>query len=72
MDTRRDSGPAVGAEEKWFASGGTYRSTVVENRECGWSCISSNCVTIILQSSVGTLEGHSEVGVYLASFCVPN
>ena len=28
--------------------------------------------TIILQSSVGTLEGHSEVGVYLASFCVPN
>ena len=29
-------------------------------------------VTIILQSSVGTLEGHSEVGVYLASFCVPN
>ena len=49
MDTRRDSGPAVGAEEKWFASGGTYRSTVVENRECGWSCISSNRVTIILQ-----------------------
>ena len=28
--------------------------------------------TSILQSSVGTLEGHSEVGVYLASFCVPN
>jgi len=31
-----------------------------------------NYFTIILQSSVGTLEGHSEVGVYLASFCVPN
>ena len=28
--------------------------------------------TIILQSSVGTLEPHSQVGVYLASFCVPN
>ena len=28
--------------------------------------------TIILQSSVGTPEGHSEVGVYLASFRVPN
>ena len=31
-----------------------------------------NYFTCILQSSVGTLEGHSEVGVYLASFCVPN
>ena len=31
-----------------------------------------NYFTIILQSSVGTLEGHSEVGVYLASFRVPN
>ena len=31
-----------------------------------------NYFTIILQSSVGTLEPHSEVGVYLASFCVPN
>ena len=46
MDTRRDSGPAVGAEEKWFGRGGTYRSTVVENRECGWSCISSNRVQL--------------------------
>ena len=27
-----------------------------------------NYFTIILQSSVGTPEGHSEVGVYLASF----
>jgi len=31
-----------------------------------------NYFTIILQSSVGTPEGHSEVGVYLASFRVPN
>ena len=31
-----------------------------------------NYFTSILQSSVGTLEGHSEVGVYLASFRVPN
>ena len=31
-----------------------------------------NYFTIILQSSVGTPEGHSEVGAYLASFCVPN
>ena len=34
--------------------------------------VGPNYFTIILQSSVGTLEGHSEVGVYLASFCVPN
>ena len=34
--------------------------------------VDPNYVTIILQSSVGTLEGHSEVGVYLVSFCVPN
>ena len=32
----------------------------------------NNYFTIILQSSVETPEGHSEVGVYLASFCVPN
>jgi hypothetical protein len=31
-----------------------------------------NYFTMILQSSAGTLEGHSEVGVYLASFHVPN
>ena len=31
-----------------------------------------NYFTIILQSSVGTLGPHSEVGVYLASFRVPN
>ena len=33
---------------------------MVENKEYWCSCISSNRVTIILQSSVGTLEGHSE------------
>ena len=38
---------------------------------CGVN-VGPNYFTIILQSSVGTLEGHSEVGVYLASFCVPN
>ena len=33
-----------------------------------WSCVELTYFTFILQSSVGTLEGHSEVGVYLASF----
>ena len=35
---------------------------VVEKRDCGWSCADPNQLTIILQSSVGTPEGHSEVG----------
>jgi len=26
----------------------------------------------VFTNAVGTPEGHSEVGVYLASFCVPN
>ena len=34
--------------------------------------VGPNSFTILLQSSVGTLEAHSEVGVYLASFRVPN
>ena len=34
--------------------------------------VGQNQFTFILQSSVGTLEAHSEVGAYLASFCVPN
>ena len=38
----------------------------------GLARVGPNHFTTILQSSVGTPEGHSEVGVYLASFCVPN
>jgi len=37
----------------------------------GGVTVSPTYVTTILPSSVGTLGGHSEVGVYLASFRVP-
>jgi hypothetical protein len=51
-----------------------FRTTSLLHQQQGLSGLSvdRNYVTILLQSSVGTLKPHSEVGVYLASFRVPN
>ena len=63
-------------EQKWFACGGT--GALANGREPGLLMelhqfkLGYHYFTMILQSSVGTLEAHSEAGVYLASFCVPN